>query len=216
MKRITSKRGVALPTRMIPRADITHDDAILAIDPGARGGIAVMRMRDGAACGAPLPQTTATAVSTMASMMAHRGDWLIDHAFIAGISRLVPCLKAALDAPRLILGATELPFAGPIMSKASAISLGVQVGSVLAAIAAQDAPYMLMTPQIWQADTIASYEYTDDKKQRSCLWADDYGRSHLIVSWDKDWSTHDGVCDAIAMAAFIRAQILNPPETSPS
>lgn len=144
---------------------------ILAIDPGRAGAYAFW---DGASALAE----TMPIIGDEVDLGELRKEWL---AFEPDVAYL------------------EEPFAGPAMSKVSAMTFGRSVGRLEGVLAGLKIPYETVRPQTWKA---AILKGTAKDKEAAITFATRRWPSVPLVRGMRVRKAHDGIADALCILSY--------------
>ena len=90
--------------------------------------------------------------------------------------------------------------------RVGSVTMGINWGVIRGQIAALGWPCTIVSPRTWQAEmfkTVAGKQTTKQKAYEVCcqLWPDKRGE------WEKKRGFHDGACDSLCIAEYLRRKI---------
>lgn len=151
----------------------------LGIDPGLKGGLALLSERDGLLL-EPMP--TVGGELDLAELARLLRDW----------------------APDIRIAYLERVHAMPKQGVSSMFTFGTAFGSVRAMLAAFQIPYELVLPRRWQIEMHAAVKPSLDSKQKSQLAFKRLFPGVNALATDRSRVAHEGMVEAALIAEFAR------------
>ena len=93
----------------------------------------------------------------------------------------------------------EEPFAGPMMSKVSAMTFGRSVGRLEGVLAGLKIPYETVRPQTWKAVVLKG---TAKDKEAAITYATRRFPSVSLIRGNRSRKAHDGIADALCILTW--------------
>lgn len=156
-------------------------DVVLGIDPGLKGGLAVLTIGGDVASVLPMPTDA-------------------DGLYLPGI---VEFIRAMQGVHRVRLACVELIGARPGQGVCSMFTFGCGYGAVQGILTALDVPYELVRPQTWQKHILGGIVAADTKTASVAYCTKRFPGLSLKMT-PRSRKAHDGVADAVAIGEYAR------------